>query len=152
RHAPQSLGIELSLDDVIAILASRIGKQIRERAGSAVFALEWLFERALRELNARETVELIVGITGALDKLVTRGLAVIRLLKILPGVLDRSELTHRPVRQDHGQCELGHEALHHASHPPGRIGPEWHAEAEIVTFERREQTDDALLHKLFAVQ
>ena len=61
RHVPQSVGIELSLDGVIAILGSRIGKQIRERAGGAVFALELLFERAWAELDAHETVELIVA-------------------------------------------------------------------------------------------
>src|SRR4029077_16373414 len=112
-----------------------------ERASGAVFALELLLERARAELDAHETVELIVGITGALDKLLTRGLAVIRLLMILPRVLDRSERTHPPIRKAHWQRELGHEALHHASHPPRRIGPERHPESEVVAFERREQTD-----------
>ena len=78
RRVPQSVGVELPLDGVIAILGLRIGKQIRKRAAGAVFALELLLERAWAELDAHETVELIVRITGALDKLVTRGRAVIR--------------------------------------------------------------------------
>ena len=93
---PQSVGVELSLDGVIAILGLRIGKQIRKRAAGAVFALELLLERAWAELDAHETVELIVRITGALDKLVTRSLAVIRLLMILPRVLDRSRADASP--------------------------------------------------------
>ena len=105
RRVPQSVGVELPLDGVIAILGLRIGKHIRERASGAVFALELLLERARAELDAHETVELIVGIAGALDKLVTGGLAVKRQLMIVPRVLDGSELTHRPVGHHHRQCE-----------------------------------------------
>ena len=39
---PESVGIELSLDGVVAVLGARIGEQIRERAGDAIVTLELL--------------------------------------------------------------------------------------------------------------
>ena len=80
--------------------------------------MKLLFERARAELGARQAVQLIVRVTGPVRKITRGRFAVMRLLVIVPRVLDVGKLAHRAVRQDDWQRELGHETLHHPANPP----------------------------------
>ena len=93
----QEVGLELLVDGVIAVAGVRVGEQLRERASGAVVGLQWLVERSRGELDAHETVELLVRVAGGGRNLLAGRLGMVALLEIVAHVLDGRELAQRPV-------------------------------------------------------